>query len=256
MKFTWFHLMPWPHMPDDFRQKHRSVWVDLPSSMYEPELGHIAYHQYLDQLEYAEKVGFDGIGVNEHHANAYGLMQLLPATGRRFAAKAGYGRFSRSLLTQAEPNIRMGMAYFKLLVDTMDGVPYALASYNAGERRVSQWKAARPGAHEYELEAEADYVFKKNNAQGIAYFALVATGTNAFWSHYHQAQDTLKAGDLVLMDYAPDYKYYNTDVTRMFPANGTFTARQRELYGVYLALYKALLSSIRPGPAAPGLATD
>src|SRR5689334_16368035 len=74
MKFTWFHLMPWPHMPDDFRQKHRSVWVDLPNKMYQPELGHIAYHQYLDQLEYAEQVGFDGIGVNEHHANAYGLM--------------------------------------------------------------------------------------------------------------------------------------------------------------------------------------
>jgi SOS response regulatory protein OraA/RecX len=55
MKFTWFHLMPWPHMPDDFRQKHRSVWVDLPNRMYEPELGHIAYHQYLDQLEYAEQ---------------------------------------------------------------------------------------------------------------------------------------------------------------------------------------------------------
>ncbi len=42
MKFTWFHLMPWPHMPEDFRQKHRSVWVDLPSKMYQPELGHIA----------------------------------------------------------------------------------------------------------------------------------------------------------------------------------------------------------------------
>ena len=74
MKFTWFNLMPWPYLPDDFREKHRSVWVDLPNRMYEPELGHIAYHQYLDQLEYAEKVGFDGIGVNEHHANAYGLM--------------------------------------------------------------------------------------------------------------------------------------------------------------------------------------
>jgi len=115
-------------------------------------------------------------------------------------------------------------------------------------------KAARPGVHEYELEAEADYMFKKNNAQGIAYFALVATGTNSFWSHYHQAQDTLKAGDLVLMDYAPDYKYYNTDVTRMFPATGTFTVRQREMYGIYLALYKAILSSIRPGPGTEGLA--
>src|SRR5919197_6664046 len=74
MKFTWFHLMPWPHMPDDFRQQHRSVWVDLPNRMYEPELGHGIYHQYLDQLEFAEQVGFDGICVNEHHQNAYGLM--------------------------------------------------------------------------------------------------------------------------------------------------------------------------------------
>lgn len=115
-------------------------------------------------------------------------------------------------------------------------------------------KAARPGAHEYELEAEADYVFKKNNAQGIAYFALVATGTNSFWSHYHQAQETLKAGDLVLMDYAPDYKYYSTDVTRTFPATGVFTPRQREMYGIYLELYKAILTSIGPGPAAERLA--
>lgn len=147
------------------------------------------------------------------------------------------------------------------ILDTMRMVksPAEIALLREGTRIASEgilraMKAARPGAREYALEAEADYVFKKNNAQGIAYFALVATGTNAFWSHYHQAQDTLKAGDLVLMDYAPDYKYYNTDVTRMFPASGTFTARQRELYGVYLALYKALLSSIRPGPAAAGLA--
>src|SRR5690242_14142671 len=91
MKFTWFHLMPWPHMPDDFREKHRSVWVDLPSRMYEPELGHIAYHQYLDQLEYAEQVGFDGIGVNEHHANAYGLMpspNIMAATLTRRTSRA------------------------------------------------------------------------------------------------------------------------------------------------------------------------
>jgi len=124
----------------------------------------------------------------------------------------------------------------------------------AGLGILEAMKHAKPGVHEYELEAAADYIFKKNNAQGIAYFALVATGTNSFWSHYHQAQDTLKNGDLVLMDYAPDYMYYNTDVTRMFPATGTFTARQRELYGIYAELYSALLSSIRPGPASEGLA--
>jgi hypothetical protein len=55
------------------REKYRSVWVDIPSSLYDPARGHELCNTYLDQLEFAETVGFDGIGVNEHHANAYGL---------------------------------------------------------------------------------------------------------------------------------------------------------------------------------------
>ena len=74
MKFTWFNLMPWPYLPEDFREKHRSVWVDIPNSLYDPVRGHELYNVYLDELEYAEECGFDGIGVNEHHANGYGLM--------------------------------------------------------------------------------------------------------------------------------------------------------------------------------------
>jgi alkanesulfonate monooxygenase SsuD/methylene tetrahydromethanopterin reductase-like flavin-dependent oxidoreductase (luciferase family) len=74
MKFHWFHLMPYPHLPDDFAQKNRSVWVDVPPSLYDPVKGHTVYNDYLDELEYAEQVGFDGICVNEHHSNAYGLM--------------------------------------------------------------------------------------------------------------------------------------------------------------------------------------
>ena len=74
MKFTWFNLMPWPYLPDDFREKNRSVWVDIPSTLYDPKKGHFVYHQYMDQLEYAESLGFDGIGCNEHHQNGYGLM--------------------------------------------------------------------------------------------------------------------------------------------------------------------------------------
>jgi len=74
MKFHWFNLMPWPYLPDDFREKHRSVWVDVDSRLYDPVKGHQVYNEYLDLLEYAAELGFDGIGVNEHHQNAYGLM--------------------------------------------------------------------------------------------------------------------------------------------------------------------------------------
>jgi alkanesulfonate monooxygenase SsuD/methylene tetrahydromethanopterin reductase-like flavin-dependent oxidoreductase (luciferase family) len=74
MKFTAFHLMSYPYLPPDFTKKYRSVWVDIPRSLYDPKLGHRIYNDYLDQLEFADRLGFDGIGVNEHHQNAYGLM--------------------------------------------------------------------------------------------------------------------------------------------------------------------------------------
>jgi Xaa-Pro aminopeptidase len=111
---------------------------------------------------------------------------------------------------------------------------------------VEAMRDARPGMAEYELQADAEYVFKKHGAYGAAYFALVATGPDSWYSHYHKNTRKLADGDLVQFDYAPDYNYYVSDVTRVFPANGKFTPRQREWYGAYLALYRALLTSIRP----------
>ena len=120
----------------------------------------------------------------------------------------------------------------------------------AGLALMEGMRSAEPGMYEYEIEAIGDYIFKKHNAQGPAYYGLVATGTNAAWPHYHAAQAQLKSGDLVLFDYAPDYQYYTSDVTRMFPANGKFTPDQRDLYGIYVKLYQALMTSIRPGAPA------
>ena len=126
----------------------------------------------------------------------------------------------------------------------------------AGIAMVEAMRTAKPGMYEYEIEAIGDYVFKKNNAQFFAYFGLVAAGTNSYWPHYHAAQSQLKAGDMVLFDYAPDYKYYASDVTREFPASGKFTADQRELYGVYVKLYQALMTSIRPNVTARAVMQD
>lgn len=116
----------------------------------------------------------------------------------------------------------------------------------SGEAIIEGMRSARVGLFEYELEAVGDYVFKRNNSQGNAYFALIASGDNAHYPHYHASQSRLEEGDLVLWDWAPDYKYYTSDVTRMFPANGTFDAEQREMYTIYLRLYQALMTSIRP----------
>jgi Xaa-Pro aminopeptidase len=125
----------------------------------------------------------------------------------------------------------------------------------AGDGIRAAMAASRPGRREYELEAAADYVFKQRGSQGVAYFALVAAGANAIYPHYHAGGAVLKDGDLVLFDYAPDFNYYTSDVTRMFPANGTFSPAQRELYGVYLQLYTALMESIHPGLSARAIAS-
>jgi alkanesulfonate monooxygenase SsuD/methylene tetrahydromethanopterin reductase-like flavin-dependent oxidoreductase (luciferase family) len=66
-----FHLMPWPHLPPDYND---SAWVWCPNRLYDPAEGHRLYTEYLDQFEYAERLGFDGVCVNEHHQNAYGTM--------------------------------------------------------------------------------------------------------------------------------------------------------------------------------------
>jgi len=74
MKLLWFHLMPYTELPEDFRQKHPSVWVDIHSSLFDPKRAHLMYNDFMDELEYAAQCGFDAICVNEHHSNGYGLM--------------------------------------------------------------------------------------------------------------------------------------------------------------------------------------
>ena len=74
MKISWFHLMPYRFLPKDFEDKYRSVWVDVPSHLFDANKAHQLYNEYLDELEFAAEVGFDGICVNEHHNNAYGIM--------------------------------------------------------------------------------------------------------------------------------------------------------------------------------------
>jgi len=74
MRNLWFHLMPYTELPDDFRENHPSVWVDVHSSLFDPRRAHAMYNDFMDELEYAADCGFDGICVNEHHSNGYGLM--------------------------------------------------------------------------------------------------------------------------------------------------------------------------------------
>jgi Xaa-Pro aminopeptidase len=117
-------------------------------------------------------------------------------------------------------------------------------------------RSTRPGQYERELDGLAKFIYYRNGAQGDAYYSLIASAQNAWWPHYNAGKRKMEDGDFLLMDYAPDVGYYMSDVTRMWPVNGTFSPWQRELYGFYLACYEAILKAIRPGADAATIMRD
>jgi len=100
-------------------------------------------------------------------ANAYGLMQLLPSTGRQYAKTLHLPRFSLGMLTTAESNIKMGTAYFADLVRQFGGAHFALATYNAGPSRVARWIAAKPGLERDEFIDDIPFPETQNYVKRI-----------------------------------------------------------------------------------------
>ena len=100
-------------------------------------------------------------------ANAIGLMQVVPATGRRLATALRIPRFRTADLTKPEINIRLGILYFARLVRQFGGTHYALASYNAGENRIVRWKAERPGMDQDEFIDDIPFPETQNYVKRI-----------------------------------------------------------------------------------------
>ncbi len=121
------------------------------------------------------------------------------------------------------------------------------ASELAGMGIMEAMRSTEPGLREYQLDAAAYYIYRINGAQGEGYRSITATGTNAYFGHYYRNDAELKDGELILMDHAPDYRYYTSDVARMWPVSGVFTDDQRKLYTFIVRYSEALLSRLRPG---------
>lgn len=111
-------------------------------------------------------------------------------------------------------------------------------------------RATRPGVRENQLDAVMRYTYLNNGALDVSYRAIVAGGDNAWYGHYNTNDAALAAGDLVLVDCGPDYHYYASDITRMWPVNGVYDEVQRQLYSFMVAYHKTLLRLLRPGVTA------
>lgn len=103
----------------------------------------------------------------------------------------------------------------------------------AGHKRAMQ--VCKPGAFEYQVQAEMECEFRKAGSHYNAYPSIVAGGANACILHYTENQDELHDGDLLLIDAGAEYGCYASDISRTFPVNGKFSPEQRALYDIVLS---------------------
>ena len=115
------------------------------------------------------------------------------------------------------------------------------------EAHLAAFKAVRVGAWEYEVAARMKYEFERRGCEWPGYPPIVGAGFNATVLHYDENSKQIADGDLVVMDVAGAYSGYASDITRTLPANGHFTARQREIYEIVLGAENAALTAARPG---------
>jgi Xaa-Pro aminopeptidase len=108
-------------------------------------------------------------------------------------------------------------------------------------------RAIKPGMTERELSSLLQYEWGKRGCERPAYAPIVGSGLNSTVLHYSDDDGTVQSGDLVLIDAAGEYSLYASDITRTMPANGKFTARQREIYEIVLGAQKAAMAAFQSG---------
>ncbi len=108
-------------------------------------------------------------------------------------------------------------------------------------------RAAKPGLNEYQLQAEIEHTFAMEGASFPAYTSIVGGGDNACILHYVENNQTLKDGDLVLIDAGCEYQHYAADITRTFPVNGLFSPEQKVIYELVLKAQLAGIDAAQAG---------
>ncbi len=115
------------------------------------------------------------------------------------------------------------------------------------DAQLEAMKMVRPGLYEYQVAARMEYVHKSGGCEREAYAPIVGAGFNSTVLHYSGLREMIGDGDVVVLDVAGQYSGYSADISRTLPANGRFTARQREIYEIVLGAQNAALAALKPG---------
>jgi Xaa-Pro aminopeptidase len=144
-------------------------------------------------------------------------------------------------------DVRVALDEMRLVKDAHEIATMRRAASISAGAHVRAMRATRPGAMEYEVEAELLYEFRRHGAQFPAYWPIVAGGANACVLHYRDNSKRLADGDLLLIDAGCELDGYASDITRTFPVNGAFSGPQRDIYELVLAAQTAAIAEVRPG---------
>jgi Xaa-Pro aminopeptidase len=123
------------------------------------------------------------------------------------------------------------------------------------DAQLAAMKLMHPGLYEYQVAAKMEEVHKWEGCSREAYSPIVGAGYFSTVLHYDALDNEIKDGDVVVLDVAGEYGGYDADITRTLPANGKFTARQREIYDIVLGAQNAAIAAAKPGVymyGAPG----
>jgi Xaa-Pro aminopeptidase len=171
------------------------------------------------------------------------ILAILEVVRRRL------GRSGRGLIPIEDPQVAIGELRLYKEPEELDLLRKACQITAHAHRTAMQ--ELRPGMNESEIEALVDYQFRKNGCQRLGYGSIVAGGKNAACLHYRSNNETLRSGELLLIDAGGEYGFYTSDITRTFPIGKSFSKAQSQAYNLVLSVQKAGIAMTKPGTKLP-----
>ncbi len=215
--------------------------------------------QYLARLAYRSSISSiytpffssEGLAMSRDLAMLGDAGKAINPWDGRTSSAANFVNLLRSRFPQFEvKNLSSILDDMRLIKSPAEMALMRKATVLSGQAIMECMRSMEPGLYEYEIAGLAKFIFLRNGALGDAYHAIAASGPNMIHPHYNANFRKMEDGDFFILDYAPDYSYYMSDLTRTWPVNGKFNDWQRELYGFYVKCYKAILKAIRPHETA------
>ena len=174
----------------------------------------------------------------------------MPESGEQNAASRflEWARRANTLPMGAKINdVKPALAELRVIKDAGEIERIRHATDASMAAHLAALKMLKPGLNEHDIATRMIYEFMKGGCERPAYAPIVGAGFDSTILHYSADDQPIQDGDVVVMDVAGEYAMYASDITRTAPANGKFTARQREIYNIVLGAQQAAMNAFKPG---------